>query len=596
MSDKVIWGPNGEALKAVARVIDGPVYDPDTEAYAHDPRIEEALQFPKDSKFTLRMRESSIRSAGRPRLLEVGGLTAKSKGVAIGGRLVEGARKKRESILKRAASRIGLRETDVFAQDLDNVASVFSDNPEQEFLQILGGPFSRQLYLSSKLEMYAKCFWEQSHMPLFHRACVALAEYVVGRGVKFKARDPKFQIAWDKYRKRDNFYRRLWWAVYDMAWQGEVFWRVFVGPTGDVTVRELDGSTIWEAITDPEDTEVVHGYWQQYPGPYNIYSMIVAGQLVPYMKYLIRIIPADEVIHARINDTYGEKFGRSDGFSGLGWSKRIRDYGAGVTISTMYENAFAWLVKLKGDSADVQSLINSGAFSKPPKPGSMIVTNEAVDWTPASAKGAGGRGSAKSEIMLDLVRMLGASFGIPVEYLGWTERGGTKASAISKTEPFAKHVEMRQFWTETQLLMPFVEKLGEALVRTGQLPAGTSFEGEWTWPEAAPEDKDARVGRIAFAADRGWIDEEREATMGAAELDITDYDYVAEKAKIDAQKAKRAAAGMDAMNGAAATLANRRTPMGSQDRAETKDTDSKLKPQVDLPVQGGSPGATRPAA
>jgi hypothetical protein len=588
----ITWGGRSGRPRP-ALIVDPPAYDPDTEAYRPDEKLARALEIPSSATINLRMRESSILSAGKaPRLIEAKGITGGTSGREAA-RLFDEARKHlREGWLKRLGTRLGARESDAFAQDADNVVGVFNDNPDREFLQILGGPFSRQLYLSAKLEMYAKAFWEQSHMPLFHRACQMLTEYVVGRGVKLKAKSAAVQKKFDEYARSDNFYRRLWTAHYDLTWQGEVFWRVFVQPDGRVTVREIDGSTIWEAITEPEDVEIVRGYWQQYPSPFNLYSMQRPdGTFVAPQAYFIRILPPDEIIHVRINDTYGEKFGRSDGFSSLGHSKRIRDFSSGITISTMYENAFAWIVKLKGDQGDTSALANRPEFQKVPKPGSLIVHNEAQEWTPASAKGAGGRGSSKSEVMLDLVRLFAAGFGIPVEYLGWIDTGGTKAAAISKTEPFGKHVEARQFWLETQLLRPFLSKLVDVWKRTNQIPADASDEGEWTWPEIEPMDVTERTTQIAMAQREGWITKARAAAMGAAELNITEYDYPTERAEIEKERKAAGDAGMTSLDDQAAELARRRKPMGSEDKAATKDNDRKLRKPADLGGEGETAGA-----
>lgn len=572
------------------QVVSPPPYDPDREAYQPDEKLARALEIPSNVPIELRMRESSIRSAGRaPRVIEAKGITAGSLGRDVARIFGESRKAAREGWLKRAARRVGVMESDPFSTDSERVVGAFNENPDREFLQILGGPFSRQLYLAAKLEMYAKGFWEQSHMPLFHRACQMLTEYVVGRGVKLKAKSAAVQRYFDAYAVRDHFYERLAVGHYDLTWQGELFWRLFVQPDGLPTVREVDGSTIWEAITEPEDVEIVRGYWQQYPSPYNLYTTARPdGTLVPPQKYIMRILAPEDVIHVRINDTSGEKFGRSDGFSSLGSSKRIRDFLSGITISTMYENAFAWIVKLKGDQADTANLANHPFFKTVPKPGSLIVHNDAQEWNAVSAKGGGGRGSAKSEVMLENVRMFAAGFGIPIEFMGWIDSGGTKAAAISKTAPFGKHVEARQVWLEMTLLKPFLTKLVEIGKRTGAIGKGESDEGEWIWPEIEPLNVTERISQIAVASQNGWISKQRAAEMGAAELNITDYDYKAERAVIEKERAASAAAGMTSLDDRAAEDAARRKPMGDQDQRATTADGRRLRAPADPDDGGGS--------
>lgn len=574
MSDKKLYASDGSVVKTISsKMVDAPEYNPDDEAYRISETFMHPVELPADATVNLRLKES---------WLGVGKKNARMIDLKLPNPRATNAEVR--TLLKAAMPRRA-READTFALGLDNTSSALSQNPEQEFLQTLGGPFSKQLYLSAMLDMFAKCFWELHHNPIASRAVHTYAEYVVGRGVSFQAKDVAMQEAWDEYVQRDNFFQRLWWAAHDLSWQGEIMWRLFRDRKGLITVRAIDPSTAWELIADPDDVENVAGIWQVYPGPYNIYSMMQDGKMVPYTSYTIRTIPMDELIHVKINEAYGEKRGRSDLYSGLSWAKRIRDYLTAKVTSAQYEDAFAWDVTVDGDQADVDAAMANPEIIKNPKPGTAWWHNKGIKPVPMSAM-TGSRGG-KNEIMSDLVRMFAAAVGVPAEYLGWPDAGGTKAGAITKTTPWVKRVEMRQLWIETQLLRPFVKRMRDAYVAQGLMAAGTRSDGEFSWPEPAPEDVDVRLKRLAFANQVRVISHKRFADMAAGELRITEYDYDKEQKDIRKESEDAAARGMVALDDKAANATLGRTggatPGSSADASAQRQNDNNLKPDPGTP-------------
>jgi hypothetical protein len=123
--------------------------------------------------------------------------------------------------------------------------------------------------------------------------------------------------------------------------------------------------------------------------------------------------------------------------------------------------------------------------------------------------------------------------GVPLEYLGVSE-GGTKASAIVKTSPFAKHIEMRQRHTE-DTCHEVKMAVYEAAVANGDLDGDVSSDGEFTFPEAAAEDVDTRMRRLDYLWRSGRITHERSSIASVAEANITRYDYPQEMVRIRAE-------------------------------------------------------------
>ena len=554
---------------------------PDFEGMSFNPdaAIHRAVAPPAaGQELTVVIQESSFRRPGHPREVKV-----KTRTGAEAKTVLESIRRKRA----------GLSEGDAFGNDMDNSFGFFSSEGDGTFLQMLGGPFSKQLYLADYLKMHAECFFELHHNPLARRAVQMQTDFVVGRGLKVQAQDDRFQEAVDNWIESDDGSERVRQLCFDLSWQGEVAWRLYVKAASDgggITVRSLDPSTLWEKITLPSDVEKVFGWWQQYPGPFNIYSMMQGGQQVPMTSYTLKVIPADEVLHVAINIAYGEKRGRSDLFPGLPWLKRIRDYVALATESAKYVDAFAWDVLVKGNAGDVQAALNDPTVQKVPRPGSAWWHNGAIQPTPMSSKT--GSYSGREVILNQLVQLFAASFGIPLEFLGFSE-GGTKATAIAATSPWAKWVQMRQSVLE-QFLKKFFRKLKEALVATGQLAADVDPEVEITWPEPAPEDVDVRMKRLAFMLAEGVIDQKTFTTMCAAEGGITTYNYEKMKASIQKDRDESAARGDTALNDKAATLARARGlggggTMSSPDKANARQASSNLSGKADAELT--NPGA-----
>ena len=59
-----------------------------------------------------------------------------------------------------------------------------------------------------------------------------------------------------------------------LARDGELMVRTYVDKTGlngDVIVRAIDPSTVWEIVTDPEDIENVYYYHQQFATQYQVF-------------------------------------------------------------------------------------------------------------------------------------------------------------------------------------------------------------------------------------------------------------------------------------------------------------------------------------
>jgi len=535
--ETITLGDEPRPPRARAQMFSPPAYTPDVTAYDPDPKIAkklEALDGWAAKGVTIR----AVRTSTKVR-------AARTIELKPGMKAAEADKTFREAL--RSAT---LREDFSTGDDFTAPAGPPGpNNPEQEFLQVLGGPFSKQLYLAAYLDMHAKCWWELTHNPMARLMVELQTDYVVGRGVKFQAKDEKFQELYDREERRLRLQQRIRQFVYDESWQGEAMLRKYRNAKGQLTLREIDPSTIWEVIANPEDTEEVAGYWQNYPGAYNIATM----DNVPMSSYTVAFIPAADILHSKVNVSSGEKRGRSDMFPALGWFKRLRDFTASIVLAAQHAYAYVYDVEIDGDLSDIQAVINDPNFSKVPVPGSSWLHNKAMKVQPMSSKIGTGFDATK-EITHAILRMCAASFGMPLEYLGVVE-GGSKANAIAKTSPWAKRVSMRQLHVESELLIPLKDAIYDSLVESGELKPEVSRGGEWTFPEPAPEDVDARLKRLALLRREGAISHERFSTAGIAEANITQWNYAEEQTKIQQEIAAGITKTIDELNDAAAQKA-----------------------------------------
>ena len=410
-----------------------------------------------------------------------------------------------------------------------------NENTYDEYVPIMGGPWSHQLYLHDYLDMMAKTFEAFNHNPYAHRAILLKTFFTLGRGVTFKAKDPDVQ---DKF--------KAWWEKQDMdgrleAWDtmlsrdGELLVRKFRNPSsGEFFLRWISASTIWEIVTDIEDIEQVFYYHQQYPAAYQVlYGAPAGSKFNPDQyessRYIINQIPADEVYHIKINVGPDEKRGRSDLFNVLGDLKRHKDHKTGVTLKAIVQSVFAWKNKLAGTNTDVNAYIAQFGTSVPDF-GSIHVENEASDLQPMTADSKSGGNIQDAP---QLVTSICVGMGLSPEYMGGTggasHGGSSKATAVVGSEPSIKMFQGRQL---------LLGRLLKCIANDWAQNEGIAEHGiEFEFPEIAIEDRSAKIKDLQAALQDEVLDHESYCVSVAKELGNHDYNYKTTQSKIDSDKA-----------------------------------------------------------
>lgn len=335
---------------------------------------------------------------------------------------------------------------------------------DTEFIPIMGGPFYKQLYLYDYLKMHAIAFNLVNHNALAAAAVKIMTRFTLGRGVSFNIKDDVARGVWEEFWERTNMKKKLKDAARDLTWQGELMWRYYEERQGYLTFRNIDPSTCWEVVTDPEDIEKVYYYHFQWPTPYQLW---VSGK-IPISKYIIQQVPPTNVQHMTINKSSMEKRGRSDLGPGMPWLKRFDDYYNGMTLKAVLDANLVWVVKVHGDQADIDALKGNPELTILPPPGGVWLENDAVELKPLSTTQGGAARGATGGIGQQVAATFATSVNLPSEYFNVGEQSGgsARATALVRTDPAVKTIEDRQ-----QFLREGVEEMYDRVL-TSAIVAG----------------------------------------------------------------------------------------------------------------------------
>lgn len=448
-----------------------------------------------------------------------------------------------------------------------------------DYVPLLGGPFNKQPYLYDYLRAHSYCFHEYHHHP-FARAIVHITrDFVLGRGFRIDCDDPEALAMWRAFEEANDLQAMAEYLVKEGSIYGEnmVWWlpdsEIYVqynvqpgqqSPTGKIPrIKMIDPSTVWEIITYPEDINRVLAYVQVFPTQYQIYTGKDAGKPVPTSKFIMQQIPAEDVMHFKYNCASNEKRGRSDLFPVLGYLKWLRDIVNYKLIAEKKQSAWTEDISVEGNQQDVDGLASAlkslGDFEPA---GSRFIHTSKIKREYLENKA----GNTQSDGMTWGVNMIAAGTQIPVTYFGLSHSAGqTRASAMVGTEPVAKKFEQRQKEL-SRLLKSIWDKFQAGWGKPGA-------ECKITFPEVISQDSDSKIKRLKFAEDCGYIDRSTAAPMAAKELDIDNYDFEEESAKINASSATHIEPTLTAPLTAPASAPGGNTPPSSS--ASTQSSDQK---------------------
>lgn len=417
-----------------------------------------------------------------------------------------------------------------------------------DFIPSLGGPFFKQLYQYDYVRMHNLAFWALHHDPVARAIVNITRDFTLGRGFSIDCDNDKALAYWRAFEEVNDLPNLMDQFARELCVFGEcMLWKL---PNNDTSIgfnlsaeqkmgkgllpryRLIDPSVIWEIVTWPEDIQRVMYYVWVSPTQYQIYSGIVKDRTVPGSKFIFQTIPAEDVIHVKVNSLSGEKRGRSDFFPVLGYMKRLRDSVNYSVISMQKQSAWSMDTTIEGSQADVDAYVeDQQAIGTIPPAGSEFIHTDKIKREFLTSTAGG---SKSNSIAFEwCISMIATGVGIPINYFGTHMSGGqTRASAIVATEPVNKKWEMRQ-----QLYERVIKKLWNELMKCGGLG---DVEMEVTFPDLITQDRSQKLKDLALAESQGWVSKSRAAGIAAKELGITNYDYDQEAKDVEIDQAETA--------------------------------------------------------
>ena len=255
---------------------------------------------------------------------------------------------------------------------------------------------------------------------------------------------------------------------------------------------------------------------------------------IPGIKYVVRDIPASQVLHIKINTYENEKRGRSDLASIIGWLKRLKDLVNANVIKAYFQACYTWDYTIDGSPTTVASIAN--AYKNiVPTPGSSYFHNKNITRTPNPPQVGAGAGTDND--MMGLMNLISMGCGLPPAYLIGA-MSANRAAVLTETEPSTKFFFERQsVWDET--LHAFYDRLSRwHYDQTGEM---LDESIEFSFPTINAVERNAYLQTLATMRDSKWFANKRCAELAAKEFCVTSYNFDTEQKAIveEAQEAMK---------------------------------------------------------
>jgi hypothetical protein len=303
----------------------------------------------------------------------------------------------------------------------------------------------------------------------------------------------------------------------------------------------IDPSTIIDIICEGYDEHIDDVlYYQQM---FQTATQMYAGIKVPESrsrdsttgKYIVRQIPADQIIHIKATWSASRSAGAPS--STRSWAGSS----ASPTPSTRRSWASSCAPPSSGTTPSTAArtpwTAHAAKYNYIPVAPSIFVHNKTVERKPLAPMASVTAG--QSNVVQELIAYVATAIGLAKDQLNvFASGGGNRATAIVGSEPFTKVIEDLQE-DGSDLLHQIIESFCEQ--------AGFDYDpDEWEviFPSVQKDALNDRLKAIATCESMGWFNHERAATMAASEMEADSYVYDDEMKKDADDRQKRLAAGI----------------------------------------------------
>ena len=403
-----------------------------------------------------------------------------------------------------------------------------STEPFANFTPLFMGPYYRNQFMYKMLEMKSKCYEAYNNNPVAHRIPSLITQFTLGKGVSVSCRSDKTRKVWDKFARENKIgtsmnvgltragSRLRTWSN-QCSVDGELMLQ-FIETRESLKLKCLDSATILDIVTEPDDIDKVFFYHCQYTSAFQQY--VKDG--IPGIKYIIRDIPGEDVLHIKLNTYENEKRGRSDLASVIGWLKRMKDLINANVIKSYFQACYTWDVMVNGTETQVRNLANQYK-GQIPTPGSSYFHNANI--TRTIMPPAGGTGAGSDNDMIGLMNMISLGTGVPPAYLIGT-MAANRAGVLSETEPSTKFFFERQsIWDEA------LHSIFDRLARWHYKQTGEMLDDniEFSFPIINAVDRNTYINALMLMKQNKWFTDQRCAELAAKEWNVTNYTYETEQ-------------------------------------------------------------------
>jgi len=374
--------------------------------------------------------------------------------------------------------------------------------------------------------------------PLARRIVSLTTEYVIGDGFTIQCDHPKtlafLQELWGHPLNRLD--EQLPDACDELTRAGDLFPLLTTDSSGMTFIRFTPAENIAEVQTAPNDVRQERRYLPPEAGS----DPSVKG----WPSYHHRPKNKTVMLHYAANRPVGATFGEPDLGPLVPWLARYAEWLENRARLNKFRTAFMYVMRGRFETPEKRKARELEIMANPPKPGSVLVTDESEDWGILSSNLDAFDASMDG---LSLKKIIAAGAGIPLHYLAEPE-SSTRTTAEASGTPTFRHFERRQRFF-VQMIIDILTIAVKRAALAG-LPVDAGAEIRLDAPDVTEKDNAAlalATNQIVVAGktlfDAGIIDSKEWVRLVYRFAGETEPENIGEGERNPEAKSKPAAAG-----------------------------------------------------
>jgi len=289
--------------------------------------------------------------------------------------------------------------------------------------------------------------------PLARRIVELTSEYVVGAGIALSCRHEATSKFLDQFwnHRLNHMPVRVFELCDELTRSGNLFILISTDSSGMSYLRCIPAAEIHKIESRENDIEQPIVFYPKSslqdlePEPYPAYDTLTDDGKAPVM------------LQYAINRPSGGQWGESDLAPLLRWLSRYTAWLEDRARLNRYRNAFLYIIQAKFNSEAQRKQRQQTLNAHPPKPGSILVTDETENWKIINPQL---HSAEANEDGLALKKMIACGAGIPLHFLAEPE-SSTRTTAEAAGGPTFRRFQQRQeyfLWVLGDILHTVVER------------------------------------------------------------------------------------------------------------------------------------------